>query len=121
MKCGCPEPLAMPAVVVQWFDVRRYLELPMLAGEVAMSDPMRHVTWNLIKRPTDAGAHEPIEELTRVALSKPVETEDGVLPAGSVGTVVGIYRGGAAYEVEFAKPFHAVATVMPDAIRYARA
>ncbi|WP_204561862.1 DUF4926 domain-containing protein [Azospirillum palustre] len=86
-----------------------------------MSVPMERSTWNPQKRPTDTGAHEPIEELTRVELSKPVEPEDGVLPAGSVGTVVGIYRGGAAYEVEFAKPFHAVATVMPDAIRHARA
>lgn len=86
-----------------------------------MSDPMRYVTWNPQKRPTDTGAHEPIEELTRVVLSKPVETEDGVLPAGSMGTVVGVYRGGVAYEVEFAKPFHTVATVMPDAIRHARA
>ena len=54
---------------------------------------MERFTWNPQKRPTDSGTHEPIEELTRVALSKPVETEDGVLPAGSMGTVVGVYRG----------------------------
>ncbi|PWC88479.1 hypothetical protein TSH100_07585 [Azospirillum sp. TSH100] len=82
---------------------------------------MRRFTWNPQKRPTDAGAHEPFEELTRVALSRPVETEGGVLRAGAMGTVVGVYRGGAAYEVEFVKPFHTVATVMPDAIRHARA
>ncbi|KAA0589150.1 DUF4926 domain-containing protein [Azospirillum lipoferum] len=82
---------------------------------------MRHFTWNPQKRSTHTGTHEPSEELTRVALSKPVETEDGVLPAGSMGTVVGVYRCGAAYEVEFAKPFHTVATVMPDAIRHTRA
>ncbi|MGA1858018.1 DUF4926 domain-containing protein [Azospirillum sp. 11R-A] len=86
-----------------------------------MSDPTERFTWNPYKRSTDTGTHEPIEELMRVALSRPVETEDGVLPAGSMGTVVGIYRGGAAYEVEFAKPFRTVATVMPDAIRHARA
>jgi hypothetical protein len=86
-----------------------------------MSDPMGRLTWNPYKCSTDTGTHQPIEELTRVALSKPVETEDGVLPAGSMGTVVGVYRGGAAYEVEFAKPFHTVATVMPDAIQNARA
>ncbi|WP_211104162.1 DUF4926 domain-containing protein [Azospirillum sp. Sh1] len=86
-----------------------------------MSEPMGRFIWTPHKRSTDTGTHEPIEELTRVALSKPVETEDGVLPAGSMGTVVGVYRSGAAYEVEFAKPFHTVATVMPDAIRNARA
>ena len=86
-----------------------------------MSEPMERFTWNPYKRPTDSGAREPIEELTRVALSKPVETEDGVLPAGAMGIVVGVYRCGAAYEVEVAKPFHTVATVMPDAIRHGRA
>nr|WP_295827962.1 DUF4926 domain-containing protein [uncultured Azospirillum sp.] len=86
-----------------------------------MSEPMERFTWNPYKRSADTGTHKPIEELTRVELSKPVESEDGVLPAGAMGTVVGVYRGGAAYEVEFAKPFHTVATVMPDAIRNARA
>lgn len=42
--------------------------------------------WHPYKRSMDTGAHEPIEELTRVALSKPVETESGVLPAGSFVT-----------------------------------
>lgn len=60
---------------------------------------------------------EPIEELTRVALQIAVETEDGVLPAGAKGTVVGVYGRGKAYEVEFTSPFHTVATVMPDAIK----
>ena len=84
-------------------------------------DPRGCFMWHPYMRSTDTGAHEPIEELTRVALSKPVETESGVLPAGSMGTVVGVYQSGAAYEVEFANPFHTVATVMPDAIRHARA
>ena len=86
-----------------------------------MPNPMSCFMRAPYKSSTDTGAHEPIEELTRVALSKPVETEDGVLPAGSMGIVVGAYRCGAAHEVEFAKPFHTVATVMPDAIRHARA
>ena len=86
-----------------------------------MPDPMSCSMWDPYKRSTDTGAHEPIEELTRVALSMPVETESGVLPAGSLGTVVGVYQSGAAYEVEFANPFQTVATVMPDAIRHAGA
>lgn len=61
-----------------------------------MPDPMGSFMWDPYKRSTDTGAHEPIEELSRLALSKPVETESGVLPAGSMGTVVGVYRSGAA-------------------------
>ena len=87
-----------------------------------MSDPtMGDFLGIPFKHSADTETHEPIEELTRVALFKPVETEDGLLPAGSMGTVVGVYRRGAAYEVEFTKPFHTVATVMPDAIKNARA
>ena len=57
-----------------------------------------------------------IEELSRVALATDLEVEGGRLPAGSTGTVVGIYRQGAAYEIEFTQPFHVVATVRADAI-----
>lgn len=60
---------------------------------------------------------EPFEELARVTLSAEVRTDDGrVLPAGAKGTVVGVYRKGAAYEVEFTKPFHVVATLLPGSI-----
>lgn len=58
-----------------------------------------------------------IEELSRVVLCRDVVAEGGRLPAGAAGTVVGVYRGGATYEVEFTKPFHAVATVDAAAIR----
>lgn len=58
------------------------------------------------------------EELDRVTLAVPVVAEKGQrLPAGASGTVVAVFRGGAAYIVEFAIPFHAVVTVSPDAIR----
>ncbi len=49
-------------------------------------DPRGCFMWDPYKRSTDTGAHEPIEELTRVALSTPVGTEIGVLPAGSFVT-----------------------------------
>jgi len=53
-----------------------------------------------------------IREHSRVTLSASVETDDhDRLPKGSVGTVVAIWGHGAAYEVEFTKPFHAVVTV----------
>ena len=60
-----------------------------------------------------------IPELSRVALKHAHECVDTgkVLPGGSTGTVVMVYRGGAGYEVEFARPFHCLVTVRPDEIR----
>jgi Domain of unknown function (DUF4926) len=55
-------------------------------------------------------------ELSRVSLARPVESPDGVVPAGSTGTVVYVYAGELAYEVEFTRPIHAVATVEASAI-----
>ena len=53
-----------------------------------------------------------IPELSLVALRRPREVEDGrIVPAGSVGTVVATWAMGKAYEVEFSKPFHALATI----------
>ena len=47
-----------------------------------------------------------------VSLSSRLKLEDGrTLPAGSTGTVVGIWAEGEAFEVEFAEPFHAVVTI----------
>ena len=59
-----------------------------------------------------------IPELSRVALRRPHECapEGKVLPEGATGTVVIVYRGGAGYEVEFARPFHCLVTVQPDEI-----
>jgi hypothetical protein len=55
-------------------------------------------------------------ELTRVALAKTIKTDDGLLPLGAAGTVVHVYPGERAYEVEFTRPFHTVATVEATAI-----
>lgn len=57
-----------------------------------------------------------VAELTVVTLGKPVETRQGIVPAGSSGTVVHAYNDGQAYIIEFYEPFHAVATVEADAI-----
>lgn len=53
-----------------------------------------------------------IRELDLVTLAVPVRSDEGHdVPAGSVGTVVGIWAGGSGFEVEFLEPFEALATV----------
>ncbi len=54
-------------------------------------------------------------DLDSILVTIPVTTDDGdAIPAGTEGTVVGIWRDGAAYEVEFAQPPGALATVAAD-------
>jgi hypothetical protein len=55
-------------------------------------------------------------ELSTVALARPVEADGRVVPAGAKGTVVHVYPAERAYEVEFQRPFHAVATVEAAAV-----
>jgi hypothetical protein len=57
-----------------------------------------------------------IAELSVVRLSKSVQTKDGIVPSGAIGTVVHIHDDGRAFIIEFYEPFHAVATVEADAI-----
>ena len=59
---------------------------------------------------------QPLEELSLATLARDVEADVRRVPAGSTGTVVGVYRGGVAYEIEFIRPFHCVATVEGDAV-----
>jgi len=70
--------------------------------------------WDGIKE--DAPAPRPRAELSRVTLARNVESEDGTVPAGSSGTIVHVYPGGPAYEIEFTSPVHTVATVKADDI-----
>jgi hypothetical protein len=58
------------------------------------------------------------KELDDVALTAPVcvRAVDRELPVGSRGTVVGNWRGGDAFEVEFAKPFECLVTVRADCL-----
>jgi hypothetical protein len=58
----------------------------------------------------------PRAELSRVTLAHNVKSENGVIPAGSTGTIMHVYPGGPAYEVEFTSPIHTVATVKADDI-----
>jgi hypothetical protein len=53
-----------------------------------------------------------------VTLLQPAATDAGVTKAaGSIGVVVGVWGDGQAYEVEFADPKGALATVPADGLR----
>lgn len=59
-----------------------------------------------------ARARTTLTETSRAKLASSLELLNGrELPAGSTGTIVGVWADGEAYEVEFTKPFHAVVTV----------
>lgn len=62
---------------------------------------------------TDVRGSRMFNELDEVALATPVYVKDvgRELPAGARGTVVGIWQGGKAYEVEFSTPFECLVTV----------
>lgn len=58
-----------------------------------------------------------IDELDRVTTNAPVTSDDGeTIPSGSTGTVVAVWAEGKAFEVEFYRPFHALATVSIAAV-----
>jgi uncharacterized protein (TIGR02058 family) len=50
-------------------------------------------------------------ELKRITLAKSVASLEGVVPAGSTGTIVHVWSSGTDCAVEFTRPFHAVAAV----------
>lgn len=54
-----------------------------------------------------------------MALAAPVHVAslDRDLPAGAHGTIVGIWEGGRAYEVEFSEPFECLVTVPAKGLR----
>ena len=56
-------------------------------------------------------------ELSLVSLARAVEADGRTLPPGAVGTVVHVYPGEGAYEIEFDRPFHIVATVAAASIK----
>lgn len=65
-----------------------------------------------LRRMLGAVASEAIPEHSMVTLSASLALRDGRrLPEGARGAVVFVHGNGEAYEVEFAEPFHAVATV----------
>jgi len=57
-----------------------------------------------------------LTELRRVTLARPVPSDEGLVPAGSTGTIVHVWNSGTVCEVEFTRPFQAIATVRADDI-----
>ena len=71
-------------------------------------------TLNSLNRRTDLWSDmKAVRELDRVRLAGFYHSGEGVLPAGTEGTVVYRYKDGAAYEVEFIAPIHALVTLRP--------
>ena len=58
----------------------------------------------------------PFNELDRVRLKKRLELAQSILPEGSTGTIVAVWKHGAAYDVEFAELFHAVETLSVETL-----
>jgi type III restriction enzyme len=89
---GVPHDVAMRGVAADG--------LSEAGGEVARNDP------------------QAFKELDEVELTVPVhDTMSGrELPAGARGTVVGVWRGGRAYEVEFTEPFASLVTVQAEGL-----
>lgn len=74
-----------------------------------------HSVLNDLAISSDSAMDTPLPVLVEhsiATLSSPLDLDDGrTLPAGSAGAIVGVWRGGKAYEVEFVEPFHVVTTV----------
>lgn len=72
----------------------------------------------LYQRPKH-GPGTTLRDLDDVCLLAEVVTDDGErIAAGTEGTVVGVWNDGAAYEVEFAEPAGALATVEAAHLKY---
>ena len=70
-------------------------------------------------RKDDPGAA--LRDLDDVTLLADVTSDDGVtIPVGTAGTIVGVWRDGEAFEVEFALPEGALATVRAEALTRTR-
>ena len=64
-----------------------------------------------IVRPRRPDERKTFSEFQRVATITAVQTDAGMLPIGSMGTIVDVCRHQGFFEVEFTKPFQIVATL----------
>lgn len=51
---------------------------------------------------------KPLAEHSRVVAVREITEDMTIIPAGAVGTVINIIRGGVGYDVEFTTPIHAI-------------
>ncbi|MCJ2102230.1 DUF4926 domain-containing protein [Methylobacterium sp. E-046] len=74
------------------------------------------VDFSYLLRKEDPGAA--LRDLDDVVVLASVVTDDGeTIPAGTEGTIVGVWKDGEAFFVEFAEPEGALATVRPINLR----
>ena len=74
------------------------------------------VDFSYLLRKDDPGAG--LRDLDDVVVLAPVVTNDGdTIPAGTEGTIVGIWKDGEAFIVEFPEPAGALSTVLPINLR----
>jgi hypothetical protein len=75
-----------------------------------LSNPAGPEPDSSIRFGSDAGPA--LREFSMVALRADIALPDHrVMPSGSRGAIVFVYENGAAYEVEFSRPFHALLTI----------
>jgi hypothetical protein len=100
-------------------------ELAHIAGEArkmaagSIGDAVAHTGGGRSSGPDgDTSGARVFEELDDVTLAAPVHIAalDQELPAGAHGTVVGVWQGGHAYEVEFSEPFECLVTVPAEGL-----
>ncbi len=89
------------------FDLYRSIANRHVFSPYAVGD----VSW------TGAESLPGIEELADVELVSDQVVDGSMLPRGSEGTVVHVYRSGKTFEVEFSQPVHALATLRRADIR----
>lgn len=74
------------------------------------------VDFSYLLRKEDPGAA--LRDLDDVVVLAAVVTDDGdTIPAGTEGTIVGVWKGGEAFVVEFSEPVGALVTVLPIDLR----
>lgn len=69
------------------------------------------------EKATSERSSELCEENSIVVLTRPLETDQGVLPAGTSGVVHDVLSDGTFYLVEFDDPFFCVVEVPADQLR----
>lgn len=94
-------------------------DLPVTDAEVRlmiwfMGDRIRRILEGRGINQPDAKEYQPMEELDYVRTRVEIETPDGILPAGTIGTIVTMWAGTTECLVEFEAPWHVVLMRLAD-------